>query len=46
MFFQDVYQVFVGGFCKSISMRVVVGNKFDLDPIFKGVASEVNGCEV
>ena len=44
--FQDVYQVFVGRFCKSIALRLVVGRKFKLDPFFKGIASEVNGCEV
>ena len=44
--FQDVYQVFVGGFFKSISLGVVVGRKFNLGPLFKGIASQVNGCEV
>ena len=45
--FQDVYQVFVGGyFSKSISLGVVVGREFKLDPFFKGLYSEVNGCEI
>ena len=37
--FQDFYQVFVGGFCNSIALGVVVGKKFKIDPFFKGEAS-------